>query len=340
PWLVRNLCDTGNPVYPLGYSVFGGVDWSAELNERWRAAHGPTEHNLSMILTKHFPDVTLDNTWTSGILFALAIPSVVLWRRDRRSMTIGLLSFWGFASWWALTHRIDRFWIPVIPLLSILAACAWQLSLSNAWRSFLLIAIGLCTVANVQFCGLALVGYHAGLSDLTVARDTVVRADIRFLNESLPSDARLLMVGDAEVFDCTFPLAYNTVFDDSFFEDWTSDTADASLPKLERRMLPTDTIRATLKEQGITHVFVHWGEILRYRKPGSYDYTAYVQPDRFKKLVEQDVLSSPQVLAARSWADMSPRDQQIVSSWPGSEQIIQGGTFHVVQLFEVVSEKP
>ncbi len=105
-------------------------------------------------------------------------------------------------------------------------------------------------------------------------------------------------------------------------------------------MLPADSIRATLKEQGITHVVVHWGEILRYREPGSYDYTAYVQPDRFQKLVEQNVLSPPQVLAARSWADMSPRNQQIVSSWPGSDQIIQGGTFHVVQLFEVVREKP
>ncbi len=95
PWLLRNLCDTGNPVYPLGYSVFGGIDWNAELNERWRAAHGPTEHNLSMILTKHFPDVTLDNTWTSGILFALAIPSVVLWRRDRRVLMLGCCRFGG-----------------------------------------------------------------------------------------------------------------------------------------------------------------------------------------------------------------------------------------------------
>ncbi len=223
PWLLRNLCDTGNPVYPLGYSVFGGIDWNAELNERWRAAHGPTEHNLSMILTKHFPDVTFDNTWTSGILFALAIPSIVLWRRDRRVLMLGLLSLWGFATWWALTHRIDRFWIPVIPLLSILAASLWQLSSSKVWRSFLLIAVGLSTAANIQFCGLALVGYHAGLSDLTVARDTVVRADVRFLNESMPKDAKVLMVGDAEVFDCTFPLIYNTVFDDSFFEDWTSD---------------------------------------------------------------------------------------------------------------------
>lgn len=30
PWLVRNALWTGNPVYPLAYSVFGGEDWSAQ----------------------------------------------------------------------------------------------------------------------------------------------------------------------------------------------------------------------------------------------------------------------------------------------------------------------
>jgi hypothetical protein len=39
PWLVKNLMETGNPVYPLAYSLFGGADWDAATNIRWVRAH-------------------------------------------------------------------------------------------------------------------------------------------------------------------------------------------------------------------------------------------------------------------------------------------------------------
>src|SRR5947199_4114686 len=33
PWYVRNAVETGNPIYPLGYSVFGGRHWSSAASE-------------------------------------------------------------------------------------------------------------------------------------------------------------------------------------------------------------------------------------------------------------------------------------------------------------------
>ncbi len=33
PWYVRNAVETGNPIYPFGYSVFGGRYWSSEASE-------------------------------------------------------------------------------------------------------------------------------------------------------------------------------------------------------------------------------------------------------------------------------------------------------------------
>ncbi|MFN8707273.1 MAG: ArnT family glycosyltransferase, partial [Planctomyces sp.] len=44
PWLARNFSDTGNPVYPLAWSVFGGSEWSEELTARWKPAHAANEH--------------------------------------------------------------------------------------------------------------------------------------------------------------------------------------------------------------------------------------------------------------------------------------------------------
>ena len=43
PWLLKNLCETGNPVYPLLWSLFGGVDWDAALDAKFRAGHRPPD---------------------------------------------------------------------------------------------------------------------------------------------------------------------------------------------------------------------------------------------------------------------------------------------------------
>ena len=334
PWLLRNLYDTGNPVYPLGYSIFGGSEWSPEMNARWVPAHSSREHSLAL-LPRHFMDVAVYNMWTSSLLFALSIPSMLLIRRIRTVRTSFLLIVWGFATWWALTHRIDRFWIPLIPLLSITAACSWLLHSSGLWRGFLSVLITAGTSYNVYFCTLALVGFHAGLMDPDAARKLTIRSDIQTLNAMLPSTSKVLMVGDAEVFDATFPLVYNTVFDDNIFEEWTVDSSDITTPLRERRMLPPEEIRHVLKSQRITHVFVHWGEILRYRLPDSYDYTAYVQPNRFSELVSAGVLAPPRVMLERPWTSLSAVEQKTVSSWVGYESLLNRNAFSIVQVYEV-----
>lgn len=334
PWLLRNLCDTGNPVYPLGYSIFGGSEWSPDMNARWIPAHSSREHSLAL-LPRHFMDVAVYNMWTSSLLFALSIPAMLLFRRVRVMRASFLLIVWGFATWWALTHRIDRFWIPLIPLLSITAACTWLMHSSGLWRGFLSILITAGTSYNIYFCTLALVGFHAGLMDLNAARKVTIRSDIQTLNSTLPSTAKVLMVGDAEVFDATFPLVYNTVFDDNIFEEWTVDSSDTATPLRDRRMLSTDEIRQVLKSNQITHIHVHWGEILRYRVPGSYDYTAYVQPNRLSELVSAGVLKPPRVMLARPWTALSAGEQQTVSKWVGYESLVNRDVFSIVQLYEV-----
>lgn len=334
PWLIRNLHDTGNPVYPLGYSILGGSEWSEEMNARWVPAHSSREHSLAL-LPRHFMDVAVHNMWTSSLLFALSIPAMLLIRRVHVVRICCVLILWGFTTWWALTHRIDRFWIPLIPLLSITAASTWLLHASGPWRSLISVLLAAGTSYNIYFCTLALVGFHAGLMDLNAARELTIRSDIRALNSKLPSTSKVLMVGDAEVFDATFPLIYNTVFDDNIFEEWTVDSSDLATPLRDRRMLPTDEIRRALKLNQITHIHVHWGEILRYRLPGSYDYTAYVQPNRFSELVSAGVLAPPQVLLARPWPSLSAVEQQTVSSWGGYESLVTQDAFSIVQLYEV-----
>jgi 4-amino-4-deoxy-L-arabinose transferase-like glycosyltransferase len=46
PWLVRNAVNTGNPVYPLLYDVFGGERWSARQDAKFAQAHRPSSWGL------------------------------------------------------------------------------------------------------------------------------------------------------------------------------------------------------------------------------------------------------------------------------------------------------
>ena len=334
PWLLKNLAETGNPVYPLAYSVFGGNEWSPEMDARWKPAHAASEHDFRRI-PEHILGAAVYNKWTSGLLFALAIPSVLLWRRVKTLPVILCLIVWGFATWWAFTHRIDRFWIPLIPLLSLAGGATWLISTSRAWKSFVVTVIAAVTLFNVRFCGLALVGFHVGLMDLEAARQTTIRSDIRSLNETLPPDAKVLMVGEAEVFDATFPLAYNTVFDECLLEAWTTLPEDSQRPVTERRMLPPEQTLQQLREHRITHIFVNWGAVLRYRM--TYGYTEYVDPARFQQLLDDGVLRSRKVLLQQPWSTFSSNEQTMVKSWRGFQQLIPNdSSFSVGELYDVM----
>ena len=91
------------------------------------------------------------------------------------------------------------------------------------------------------------------------------------------SDGRLLVIGEAAVFDLEMPVLYSTCFDDSPFE------------RMAKGRTATE-IRAALVDSGVTYVYVDWGEIARYRSPGNYGFTGFIQPALFDQLVEQGVL--------------------------------------------------
>ena len=82
---------------------------------------------------------------------------------------------------------------------------------------------------------------------------------------------------DAEMFEARFPVVYNTVFDESIFEHWCGDDR-SPLPAGERPLRSAEEIRQTFAAHGITHVYVNWLEVLRYRSPGNYGYTDFASP--------------------------------------------------------------
>jgi hypothetical protein len=279
PWLVKNAIDHGNPVYPLGYSVFGGRPWSAGREAQWRSAHGPRPNTLPELATGVL-DVAGRNDWQSPLYFALA-PLAVCRRGSRRAtLLLALLCAYIFATWWLFTHRLDRFWLPILPPLALLAGIGADWTTRRGWKPVLAAILGAGLLSNLCFDTSELAGYDHWTEELGKLRSEVpvkASAGLAWLDQILPDRSRTLLVGSAAVFHMRHEVLYNTVFDDSLLE------------ALARDREP-DAFHAELKRLGITHVFVDWSEVERYRKPGNYGFTDFVQPERFAEWVREGIM--------------------------------------------------
>lgn len=336
PWLLKNLLETGNPVYPLMHSVFGGIDWSPALEANWKAAHGPPHHQLSDLLVK-FHDVTVKSDWLSPLLFSLA--PLAFFRKENRKLLKGFATYVGFLfmSWWVLTHRIDRFWIPLIPVVAILAGVGVCWSFQKPWKIVAGTFVGLAVLFNLAFISTPLCGLNSWLVDLAQVKLAVqgTAPGIRHLNAlKLPAGSIVLSVGEAGVFDAEFPIVYNTVFDHSIFEQWCSHDMPGVSPA-DQPLKSLEEIRAKLKAEGVTHILVNWQEILRYRD--TYGYTEFVTPQKFETLTKAGVISQPENLGMIAHEGLSKPLKRIVGDWPDSMQITYEDSLHIIstQLYRV-----
>ena len=119
-----------------------------------------------------------------------------------------------------------------------------------------------------------------------------IGADHALLNELFARDhaegkkKKLLAVGEAAVFDLEMPVLYATCFDDQPWEILTK----GKTPK---------EVRETLHRENVGYLYVNWLEIARYRSPGNYGFTEFVQPEQFRELTRAGVLV-PVLMPTRS----------------------------------------
>ena len=301
-WLAKNWVFTGNPTYPLLYEVFDGRYWSHEKNEKWNRAHRP-EWPAEFSPAHLWADLTrvgCRSEWLSPLVIPLAALGLVAvcsmprggpgGRQGHGRLALNPSSrivvvfcaaqfFFVIAAWWLFTHRIDRFWIPALPLACLVAGLGASWSMAPAWRVALRFFLVLALVSSFLVASTARPGvYNRYFVRLQRLRTHPERVDpwILYFNRLRPP-GRVLLVGAAEVFDLEVPAMYNTVFDDCIFE------------KLVKGRRP-EQVRAAFAARDITYLVVHWGEIARYRSPGNYGFTDFVQPDVLARLVRAGVL--------------------------------------------------
>jgi hypothetical protein len=274
-WFGKNWVQAGNPTYPLLYEVFDGKTWNVQKEQQWNRVHRPHDFSAEA-LGKDLGRVALSSEWLSPLIVPLAVLAFV--GRRKRTLLWGLLAYIAFviAAWWLLTHRIDRFWIPVLPIAALLAGAGACWSSQRWWRWVLAVTLAVGLGANflVAASGQA----NAWFVPLAVLRNDPNWIDPwhQYFNAHV-TEGRLLTVGEAAVFDLTMPVLYNTCFDDCIFE------------QMVRGKTPAE-VRAALAARHVTYVYVNWGEIARYRSPGNYGFTDFVQPKVFDRLVQEGIL--------------------------------------------------
>jgi hypothetical protein len=277
PWLAKNAVLAGNPTYPLFYEVFGGRSWTAEKDARWNHVHRPHDFSPSALATG-LVQVGLTSQWLSPLVVPLAVLALAV--RRHRAMVVRLLALFGYviAAWWLLTHRIDRFWLPALPLLCLAAGVGLGWNSQKSWRWGMAGLLTAVLLANFLVASSICPGcdsrYFVSLRRLGDDPATLTPWHRYFNREA--GQGRVLLVGDAEPFDLRMPVLYSTCFDDSPLE-------------LLSKGHTAEEVRLGLRAKGITHVFVDWGEIARYRQSG-YGFSAYFRPEVFGRLVDAGVL--------------------------------------------------
>ncbi len=312
PWFLKNAVLAHNPTYPLLVRVFGGKTRTAAADAQWTRAHAVPrdaqgERYPISRLRADLWRVAIGSKWQNPAL-AVLICLAILQLRARpggRSAVIRVACAAGLfviVAWWAATHRIDRFWLPALPLAALLAGAGATLRTDRLWRCVVGTIIGVSLLFNflISHTGIMLDSrYFVALDALRADAPPPDTAQVisrvnpvhRYLNTMAPAGSKVLLVGDAQPFDLEIPVLYNTCFDASVFESLLAGRNAAQS-------------RAALRAAGVTHVYLQWEEIARYRAPGNYGFTDFVSPRRLERLVSENVLRKSSYQPPPGWGQL------------------------------------
>jgi len=281
PWFAKNVILAGNPTYPLLANILGGKTRTPAKNEQWNRAHRPPGYN-GQALAESLRRVMWKSRFLSMALAPFIICSLLQTSRRDIFLLLVLLLLYGFAIWWLLTHRIDRFLVPMLPLAALLAGMGACWSRAIIWRVVATSFLAFSLTLNFFFFGSSLLAdnrYLASLSSLRTDELFHNQAHRYFQSEHFEGSG-VVFVGDAQPFAIGIPVLYNTCFDDNLFEQMVRDQS-------------AETCKANLREANMSHIYVDWREIGRYRQ--TYGFSDFVQPELFVRLVQEGVLEVDEI---------------------------------------------
>jgi 4-amino-4-deoxy-L-arabinose transferase-like glycosyltransferase len=274
PWLIRNWADTHDPVYPLLCSVFRSANWDAQKDARWTQAHSPpTDLSPRNFVAQAREALFVDspegeNLTEASLLLFLFVPFALLTRRWTRLVALLLAGNLAliYALWFYFTQQNLRFLEAGGPVLAGLSAIGLGAVLPNRHAFGLRHAVILLLLFEPSRWMNYLCFERPLDSALRVVSDdyfkTYAPAAMQALNDPklLPSNAKVLFLGEARMFYCRRVHAASTVFDTNTLEE------------IVRAAQSPEDIRNGLQKQSITHLYVDTAELRRLQTTYRYVY--------------------------------------------------------------------
>ena len=307
PWLIKNVVNTGNPVYPAAYNKFGNEnsEWTDEHQKGFAALakrKGFHRHydaalkdgnygKAKLLILASIIDSALYyaqdprvevfgmGDWAGyedqfqGLLYVLLLPLafiVLFLKRREKSFSILLLLFAVYICFWLLwfhTYQSNRFLVPLFPVLAILFAVCVQ-ALLERWQSFGKVCLGVILFLGVsQF--------------LWSAHYFFVRAGERPMQAALGFVSRDAYLSHLNYYPMTRVIGKHVGDEDRIlivgdhrgyhFTDvhyFGNDFFDTPvIIHYMREQEGVDGLFARLRQDGISHVFVNYPEYSRQDKP-------------------------------------------------------------------------
>ncbi len=130
PWYIKSWIDTGNPVWPFAYKIFGGKYWSQELSD-FRSVYysgkgggkdllGLLTLPFSMVLSKKIDGYMGNNM----IVFYLLLPFIIYSAAVKKEKAKGFFLIYTavFTMFWYFSAKMVRFYLPGLAVIAALTA--------------------------------------------------------------------------------------------------------------------------------------------------------------------------------------------------------------------------
>jgi len=274
-WTVRSYVLTGSPLYPAFFGMLGGEYWSTEsagiVNEQ--VSHGGLANRGPASLILALADLLLRSDtlgFPSGInpaFLILGLAGILLYRRVSGAgplLTVAGITYFG----WCVTSLNLRYALIMLAVLTPFAAAGieygmslWERRVSKVAVQGVAVGLLLLFVAGSSLGGISrhVETYGPGTrlfgeevrADMLTHRVHLAAAG-RAMANSLPSDARILLVADGRIGLLPRPALASSAYD---------------RPDMARFLEQADsTAELHSMLAGFTHVVVNYREMDRFRR--------------------------------------------------------------------------
>lgn len=266
PWLAKAYVEQGNPIFPVCYDFFGGRGFTPEQAERvasWLTGMGRGRGFLDYVLLPYRISVQAGVTYEAfagkylPFILPLAALGAVFFRRGGRIVAFG----WIYLGAWAFGSQQLRFLDGALPALAVAAAGALAVA-DGAFNTWLRRASRVLVAGAVIFVAAAMVGpadfavlprhvYLSGMPQREFLRRWVAFYPAQeFMNEQLPSDAKVLLLYYNQTLYLERPAAYDSFLNASALILAAEKTRDEA------------GLYGLVRSWGVTHIHVY-----RYGEP-------------------------------------------------------------------------